>query len=89
VKTHGRWRRDGEQTVSDLRDGERIVVIADIPATGAGDTSVLFSTLNTEDRIRFDDPVYGVTTFAVVQVRARPAAGLCAALVKYSEARED
>ena len=89
VKTHGKWRRDGDADASNLREGERIILLADVPATGSGNTATLFSTVTTEDRIRYDDVVYGVSTFAVVSVRARPAAGIVAALVKYSEARED
>jgi len=84
VRTHGRWRREEEDRASDLRDSERIITIADIPATGAGLEAVGQSVLTLGDRLRYQDESYGISTFKVTAVRPRTPAQLCTCLVEYA-----
>lgn len=83
VRTRGRWADEEKGAEVDLTDAQRIVLIADIPAGGEGAAGELLAS----DRLRFTDPVRGLTTWEVEQVRTRKPDGLTVALVEY--ARED
>ena len=72
-----------QQGAPSLREGERVIVIADIPAAGNGAANRVLPT----DRIKYDDPTYGEQVFEVRNVEPNPGAGLVRVFVKY--AREE
>jgi len=81
VRTHGRWadREEGESIR--IKDGERVVVLADLPAGGnAGADELLPS-----DRLTWTDPIYGPAIFEIMQVRVRKADHIAVALTKFVE----
>lgn len=61
----------------ELKDADRIILIADVPSGGY---------VLTSDRVLYDDPIYGVRTFDVVHAVYDDAANICRVLVKYAKA---
>ncbi len=83
VRYFGRWV-DVETGVGvELRDNQRVVMVADIPAGGAGAAGDLLLS----DNLRFEDQTYGVADWKILQVRVRKPDGLAWALCEW--AREE
>ena len=83
VRYFGRWV-DVETGVGvELRDNQRVVMVADIPAGGAGAAGDLLLS----DNLRFEDQTYGVADWKLLQVRVRKPDGLAWALCEW--AREE
>ena len=75
------WEDQGQPVSQVLRDGERMVIIADIPAAGG----VSDDTLKSSDRLKYDDPTYGEQVFEIIELRSEPGTGLVFARVKYAK----
>lgn len=72
-----------EEAQIELREGDRIVVVADVPTAGG----IAADTILRTDRVRFDDALFGTTAFEIVEVRPPAGEGLIWLHVRY--ARED
>ena len=64
-------------------EGERVVLIADIPAAGGVGADKILTT----DRIRYEDAVYGEHAFEITEMSVDQNAGIVRAKVRY--AREE
>lgn len=81
VRTAGKWADESTGASLHLREGERIVLIADIPAAGAGGENQLLSS----DRLTWTDPVYGQdAVFEISEALVRKPDGLCVAKCVYA-----
>lgn len=81
VRTSGEWTDESTGASVQLRDGERIVLIADIPAAGQGSAGDLLDT----DRLTWTDPVYNAdAVFEIVSIRVRNPDGLVVALCRWA-----
>lgn len=83
VRYNGRWRLRGTDTEVELRDDQRIAMVADLPSGGGAGADRLLVT----DRLRFDDDTYGTSVWRILEIRDRAADGLCWALCEW--AREE
>lgn len=84
VRFSGKWVVKDTGVEIELRDHQRIVMLADLPAGGAGAANELFTT----DRLRFDDNVYGVSVWRVTEIRVRTPDRLCWALCEWAREEE-
>lgn len=78
VRTGGRWRDQDAGRDVDIREDERVVLIYDVPEAGDGAAGDVLPS----DRLRFDDPIYGASTWEITEVRPRKAAGMANVLCK-------
>jgi hypothetical protein len=83
VRTSGEWRDKATGTRTLLGEGERTVLLTDIPAGGDGEENEVLTT----DRVSFSDPLRGSTVWEVVEVRVNKRDGIVVCKVRY--ARED
>ena len=81
VRTAGKWADQRTGASIHLRDGEWIVMLADLPAGGAGDANELLPS----DRMTWTDPVYGAdAVFEIAEIHVRKPDGLCVAKCVYA-----
>lgn len=83
VRTGGRWRDEEAGRDVQLRENERSVLVYDVPAAGDGAEGDILTT----DRLRFDDPIYGVSAWEITEVRPRKASNMAHVLCRW--AREE
>ena len=83
VRYNGRWKLETTGTEVELRDDQRIVMVADLPAGVAAGANQLLIT----DSLQFTDDVYGSSEWKILETRDRGADGLCWALCEW--AREE
>lgn len=83
VRYNGRWRMRGTDTEVQLRDDQRIIMVADLTAGGGAGANELLVT----DRLRYTDDTYGESVWTILETRDRDADGLCWALCEW--AREE
>lgn len=83
VRYNGRWVEKATGAEVELRENERIVMIADLPAGGSAGVNDLLTT----DRLQFTDDTYGQSVWMIREIRDRNADGLCWALCEW--AREE
>jgi len=81
VRTAGEWKDEATGAAVQLREGERIVLIADIPAAGQGSAGDLLAT----DRLTWTDSVYNAdAVFEIVSLNVRNPDGLVVALCRWA-----
>lgn len=83
VRFSGKWVIEETGVELEIRQHQRIVMLADLPAGGLGGANELLLT----DRLRFDDHVYGSSVWRVLEIRVRTPDRLCWALCEW--AREE
>ena len=71
--------RQMQQGMPTLKEGQRVIVIADIPTAGSGGANRILPT----DRVQYDDPTFGEQVFAVTNVEPNQGAGLVRVTVEY------
>ncbi len=81
VRTSGEWTDESTGAALQLREGERIVLIADVPAAGQGSAGDLLDT----DRLTWTDPVYNAdAVFDIERISVRNPDGLVVAFCRYA-----
>jgi len=83
VRYFGRWDDVTTGVGVELRENQRVVIVTDIPAGGAGDAGDLLPS----DNLRFEDQVYGVADWKILQIRVRKPDDMAWALCEW--AREE
>jgi len=76
---HPREWNETQPAEAHILEGERIILMADVPAAGG----ILSDKLLPTDRVQYDDPTYGVVPFAVMEVFPIRGAGLVRVKAKY------
>ena len=80
VRFGGKWTDPVTGTEVQLRDGQRIIMFADLPAGGTAGANQLLTT----DQLQVTDDTYGSASWAILQIRDRAADGLCWALCEWA-----
>jgi hypothetical protein len=85
VRFSGKWVIEETGVELEIRQHQRIVMLADLPAGGAGAANALLLT----DRLRFADNVYGTSVWRVMEIRVRTSDRLCWALCEWAREEDD
>lgn len=80
VFTQATWNDRQIDPALRLKEGERIVLLPDVPAAGGEDAYEILPT----DRCRLDDPVYGLQVFEIMTVDMPQGPGTARLKVKYA-----
>lgn len=83
VRYNGKWKLRDTDTEVLLREDQRIIMVADLPAGAGADVNELLLS----DRLRYTDDTYGLSVWVPVEIRDRDADGICWALCDW--AREE
>lgn len=84
VRFSGKWVMKDTGVEAEIREHQRIVMLADLPAGGSGGANELLLT----DRLRFADNVYGTAVWKVLEIRVRTPDRLCWALCEWAREEE-
>jgi len=80
VFTQAAWNDRQIDPAVRLKEGERVILLPDVPAAGGIDAYEV----TTNDRCRFSDPVYGLQSFEITEVRLPQGPGTAWLKVKYA-----